>query len=77
MTNSFSEEELNSLPQTATIFDKPALQFDTHTWQQEGYMLRDVCNPANSSCEPVGIPIPSGKLLIRKDGSYDLVDEKR
>lgn len=77
MTNSFTEEELAALPSTSTVFDRPTLEFDQHEWQQQGYMLTDVCSPHNSSCEPVGIPIPSGKLLIRKDGHYDLIDETR
>jgi hypothetical protein len=67
----------NELPQTATVFDRPALAFDSHEWQQQGYMVTDICQPRTSACEPVGIPIPSGKLLIRKDGRYDLVDEVR
>jgi hypothetical protein len=77
MTNSFTEEELAALPSTSTIFDRPTLEFDSHDWVQQGYTLTDTCNPHTSACEPAGIPIPSGKLLIKKDGRYDLIDEKR
>lgn len=77
MTNSFTEDELAALPSTSTVFDRPALEFDTHSWLQEGYIVRDVCSPATAACEPVGIPIPSGKLLVKQDGRYDLVDEVR
>lgn len=67
----------NELPQTSTVFDRPKLEIDQHDFQQQGYMITDVCSPKTAACEPVGIPIPSGKLLIRKDGHYDLVDERR
>lgn len=77
MTNSYSEEELSTLPQTSTVFDRPSLHFDSHSWTQQGYMVTDTCNPRTPNCEAVGIPIPSGKLLIKKDGRYDLVDEQR
>lgn len=77
MTNSFTKEELDALPQTDTVFDRPYLEFDSHEWLQEGYTVRDNCNPGGPSCESVGIPIPSGKLLVKKNGRYDLVDERR
>lgn len=77
MTDSYTNEELNSLPQTTTTFDRPALQFDQHEWLQEGYMIRDVCNPSNSACEPVGIPIGNAKMLVKTNGRYGIIDEKR
>ena len=77
MSEGYSEDEIENLPQTDTVFDRPKLEFDHHEWVQEGYMVRDVCNPGGISCENVGIPIPSGKLLVKTDGRYDLVDERR
>lgn len=77
MTGSYSEEELSTLPQTSTVFNRPSLEFDSHEWIQQGYMLTDNCQPSTASCEAVGIPIPSGKLLIKKDGRYDIIDEQR
>lgn len=77
MTNSYTEEELDTLPQTQMVFDRPTLEFDKHDWLQQGYIVTDNCKPHTSACEAVGIPIPSGKLLIKKDGRYDLVDEQR
>lgn len=73
----YTEEEVAAMPQTTTVFDRPALEFDRHDWVQQGYMLTDNCSPKSTACEPVGIPIPSGKLLVRKDGHYDLIDESR
>lgn len=66
-----------TLPQTSTVFDRPALEFDSHDWQQQGYTLHDMCSPRTAACQEIGVPIPSGKLLVRKDGKYDLVDEQR
>jgi hypothetical protein len=77
MTNSFTEEELAALPSTSTVFNQPSLDVDSHDWVQQGYMITDTCSPKTSACQPVGIPIPSGKLLIKKDGRYDLIDETR
>lgn len=75
MTDSYTPEELESLPQTPTVFDRPSLAFDEHDWVQEGYMIRDNCSLPKMTCEPVGIPIPSGKTLVKVEGAYDLVDE--
>lgn len=77
MTNGYTNEELESLPQTSTVFNRPALHFDSHEWVQQGYMIQDNCRPRTPNCEAVGIPIPSGKLLIKIDGRYELVDEHR
>lgn len=66
-----------TLPQTQTVFDRPALEFDAHEWQQQGYTLHDVCSPRTTACQEVGLSIPSGKLLVKKDGHYDLIDEVR
>lgn len=71
----WTEEEIARLPQTQQVFDRPQMRFDQHTWQQEGYYLTDICNPHTADCHNVGIPIPTGKLLIKKNGRYDLVDE--
>lgn len=75
--NDYTPEELAVMPQTTTVFNRPALQFDSHEWQQQGYMVQDVCSPSTADCHTVGIPIPSGKMLIKKDGGYDLVNEQR
>lgn len=71
----YTEEELNALPQTSAVFDKPKLVVNEHEWVQRGYMIEDVCNPSKATCEHVGIPIPFGRLLIKTKGGYDLVDE--
>jgi hypothetical protein len=75
MTDSYTEEELAALPQTPTVFEKPPLEFDTHEWLQEGYIMRDVCSQPTSACEPVGIPVPTGKTLVKKDGRYSFISE--
>lgn len=67
----YTPEELEVLPQTTTVFDQPLLDFDKHTWVQQGYMIYDKCG----TCMEQGIPIPSGKTLIKTGGHYDLVDE--
>jgi hypothetical protein len=71
----YTEEELAKLPQTETVFDRPQLVINEHEWQQQGYMITDVCNPHTINCQHVGIPIPSGKLLIKSKEGYALVDE--
>lgn len=71
MTDTYTEAELETLPQTETIFDQPALDFNSHTWVQQGYTIVDTCGTHPSQ----GIAIPSGMLLTRKDGVYSLVDE--
>lgn len=72
----YTEDELANLPQTTTVFEHKPMQFDLHDWQQEGYMLSDVCNPHRVECQHVGIPIRPGSMLIKhKNGRYDIVDE--
>ena len=73
----YTEEEIAALPQTPQVFEPVELVINHHDWQQEGYMITDVCSPSRPDCQNVGIPIPSGKLLIKKEGKYDLVDERR
>lgn len=73
----WTKDELEALPQTDTIFNVPALVVDQHSWVQEGYMIHDRCQPSTPTCVHAGIPIPSGKLLIKKGDSYDLIDEVR
>jgi hypothetical protein len=71
----YTPEELAALPQTETVFDRPALEFDSHEWQQEGYFITDVCKTVRPDCHPGGIPIPSGSLLVKDAKGYRLVDE--
>lgn len=72
----YTEEELANLPQTEQVFEAPALIIDQHEWRQEGYMITDICNPSRPDCQHVGIPIPSGKMLIKdKKGRYALISE--
>lgn len=77
MTNSYSTEELSTLPQTSTVFDRPSLHLNSHQLVQQGYIITDVCSPSTSNCQAVGIPIPSGKTLTKIDGRYEFVDETR
>ena len=72
----YTEEELATLPQTENVFDKPAVVFDDHTWVQMGYMLHDHCTPRTAACQEQGIPIPSGKVLVRRNRRYTLIDER-
>ncbi len=70
--------ENNEPASTTMVFNRDDLVVNDHEWQQQGYMITDVCNPSTPMCHHVGIPIPSGKLLIKTEkGEYDLVDEKR
>lgn len=71
----YTDDELAGLPQTSQVFEAPNLIFDAHQWRQEGYELHDACSPSTATCVSVGIPIPSGKLLVKKGGGYDLIDE--
>lgn len=71
----WTDEELANLPQTTKVFDAPKLDMNSHQWQQQGYMLTDICAPSRPDCQHVGIPIPAGKTLIKIGGKYDLVDE--
>lgn len=72
----YTEEEIEALPQTAQVFTPSPLHINDHDWRQEGYMITDVCSPSRPDCQYVGIPIPSGKLLVKRGGTYDLVDER-
>jgi hypothetical protein len=67
----------DELPQTEQVFDAPELVINQHEWIQQGYYITDVCSPKKLDCYTGGIPIPYGKMLIRKDGRYDLTDESR
>lgn len=70
-----TDQDIESIPQTTKVFEAPSLIFDQHDWRQEGYMITDVCSPSRPDCHRVGIPIPSGKVLVKKGGRYDLRDE--
>lgn len=71
----YTEEELAKLPQTQQIFNRPDMAFDDHEWRQQGYMVTDICSPARPDCHHVGIPIPTGTLLIKTANGYQLTDE--
>jgi len=72
----YTPEELEALPQTETIFNQPALEFDNHVWVQVGYTIEDHCP---TGCVSQGIPIKSGTMLIKdkETGKYSIVDEVR
>lgn len=74
---SWTEAEIAALPQTDAVFNQPKLVVDEHDWLQEGYMIRDNCQPSRMNCVNAGIPIPSGQMLIKEKGAYKLVDEMR
>jgi hypothetical protein len=77
-SSEWSEEEIATLPQTEKVFEAPKLTANEHEWQQQGYIISDNCQPKRANCPHVGIPIPSGKLLIKnKNGGYELVNERR
>ena len=76
MESSYTEEELATLPQTENVFETPPVVFDEHKWIQMGYMLHDHCQPRTSACQEQGIPIPSGKVLVRRNRTYTLIDER-
>lgn len=67
----WTDEELQTLPQTTTVMNPPRLVIDEHEWLQQGYTIIDQC------CDGQAIAIPSGTMLIKKDGRYDLVSESR
>lgn len=69
MTAEYTEEELQALPQTTTVFAQPGLNIDEHVWLQEGYRIIEQCHNNQA------IPIPSGTMLMKKEGRYTLVDE--
>lgn len=75
MTEQYTAEELAALPQTTTVFDVPQLDISAHDWLQQGYHIVDNCNPTRPDCHQGGIPIPTGKTLVKRGGAYDLVDE--
>lgn len=60
---------------TEMVFDKPTMNFNDHAWVQRGYELTDACSPKSMSCEPIGIPIANGQMLVGQKGAYKLVDE--
>lgn len=61
---------------TDMVFNQPQLITNDHDWVQRGYMIEDACNPSRPECHNGGIPIPSGKLLVKdQKGGYDLIDE--
>lgn len=67
----------DDIPQTTTVFTRDDLVINNHEWQQQGYMITDICNPSTPMCHHVGIPIPAGKVLVKsKKGEYDLIDER-
>lgn len=65
------EEDTSSWPQTTQVFDKPSIDFQKHEWVQQGYEIIDSC----PTCPRQGISIPYGKMLVRAEGKYKLVDE--
>lgn len=75
MSQQYTEEELDALPKTTQVFDRPDMIFDHHEWRQEGYMITDVCSPSRPDCHHVGIPIPTGKMLVKVNGRHELVME--
>lgn len=58
-------------PQTDQVFEKPDLQFNSHIWQQRGYAIYDMC----PSCPDQMIPLPVGKMLIKENGRYNIINE--
>ncbi len=75
MENDWTADEVAALPQTDAVFEQPELRFNDHTWQQQGYMLHDMCRNKGAGCHDGGIPIPNGRLLVKRAGGYDLVSE--
>lgn len=73
MSAEYTDEELQSLPQTAKVFDAPNINLDDHQLIQEGYMVSDVC----ASHPTVSFGIASGMTLIKQGGHYKLVPELR
>lgn len=63
------ELDIDNLPQTETVFDQPKLAIDDHTWLQQGGYIIEQCHNG------LGIPIPSGSMLVKEEGRYKLVDE--
>lgn len=69
MTDTYTDEELQTLPQTETVFEAPQLDFDKHVWIQQGYTAIDQC------CDHPPVTLPNATLLINENGRYRLVDE--
>ena len=69
MAEQYTDDELATLPQTETVFDRPELQIDDHVWLQQGTFIVEQCH------DGLGLPIPAGAMLVKKDGRYALVDE--
>jgi hypothetical protein len=65
----YSDEELEALPQTTTVFDVPQLKIDDHIWVQQGNHIIEQCHDHR------GIPIPAGTMLVKGLEGYKLVDE--
>lgn len=74
-STSYTPEQLESIPQTTKVFEPQPMDFTAHVWRQEGYMISDVCSPSRPDCQHVGIPIPTGKMLVKVNGHYDIVPE--
>lgn len=64
-------KEVKDWPKTEQVFELPNIDFQKHQWIQEGYFLIDSCGP----CPRQGVPIPYGKVLVREEGKYNLIDE--
>jgi hypothetical protein len=71
--NQRAYQDVNNWPRTEQVFNAPKLDFDNHQWIQMGYEIIDNC----PNCPKQGIAIPSGKMLVKKDGRYDIIDEPR
>jgi hypothetical protein len=63
------EIDIDSLPQTETVFDQQPLTIDEHTWLQQGSFIIEQCH------DGLGLPIPAGQMLTKQGGHYTLVDE--
>lgn len=71
----FDMNDIQTWPQTTAVFNAPRLDFNKHEWIQQGYEVIDNCR--SGMCVKVGIPIPFGKMLVKKGGRYELVNEMR
>lgn len=69
----FTKDDPQTWPQTTQVFNPPRFNFGDHKWVQRGYFLHDECE----GCVRQAIQIPSGKMLVKEKGEYQLVDEKR
>lgn len=75
--SSLMENSEPEVTQTDQVFDPPKLDLSGHTLIQEGYYIRDICSPSRPDCYSGAFGIESGKMLVIKDGRYDIVDETR